>query len=151
MAKKKTSKKFPKDNHPDKVKHLEFIQAVITRMNTNSFQIKGWTTAIVAAIAAIAIKESTNAYFIIALLVAMCFWALDGFYLYQERLYRKLYEEVRLEDYPRNFDMNASVFHGGRARWRCSTFSKTMRLFYIPIIGILLAFLLANACFHLWK
>lgn len=25
---------------PDKLKHLEFIQNVITRMNTNSFQIK---------------------------------------------------------------------------------------------------------------
>jgi hypothetical protein len=30
----------------EEVKHLEFIQGVITRMNTNSFQMKGWTDGV---------------------------------------------------------------------------------------------------------
>jgi hypothetical protein len=29
----------------EKIKHLELIQAVVTRMNSNSFQMKGWMVA----------------------------------------------------------------------------------------------------------
>ena len=36
-----------------KLKHLEFVQNVITRMNTNSFLIKGWSVTLVAAIFAL--------------------------------------------------------------------------------------------------
>ena len=36
----------------DKLKHLEFIQNIITRMNTNSFLIKGWAVTIASAILA---------------------------------------------------------------------------------------------------
>lgn len=32
-----------------KLKHLEFIQGVITRMNSNSFSIKTWMITIIAA------------------------------------------------------------------------------------------------------
>jgi hypothetical protein len=34
----------------NKRKHLEFIQGVITRMNTSSFLIKGWTITLVSAL-----------------------------------------------------------------------------------------------------
>lgn len=42
----------------EELKHLEFIQNVITRMNTNSFQIKGWTVGIISA--ALAVYASTQ-------------------------------------------------------------------------------------------
>ena len=31
----------------NKLKHLEFIQNIITRMNSNSFVIKGWSITLV--------------------------------------------------------------------------------------------------------
>ena len=37
----------------EKLKHLEFIQNAINRMNANSFQIKGWMITITAALLAI--------------------------------------------------------------------------------------------------
>lgn len=37
----------------DHRKHLEFIQQVLSRANVNSFQLKGWTVTIVAALAAL--------------------------------------------------------------------------------------------------
>lgn len=37
----------------EQIKHLEFIQDVITRMNSNSFQIKGWCITILSALCAI--------------------------------------------------------------------------------------------------
>ena len=33
----------------NKIKHLEFIQSTITRMNQNSFQIKGWMITFVSS------------------------------------------------------------------------------------------------------
>ena len=42
----------------EQLKHLEFIQNVITRMNTNSFQIKTWAVTLVSAL--LAIFASTN-------------------------------------------------------------------------------------------
>ena len=36
----------------NKIKHLEFIQSTITRMNQNSFQIKGWMITLVSALLA---------------------------------------------------------------------------------------------------
>ena len=34
----------------DKIKHIEFIQDTITRMNVNSFQIKSWNVTILSAL-----------------------------------------------------------------------------------------------------
>ena len=36
--------------NPEKIKHLEFLQAIIMRMNTNSFQIKTMCVMLVSAI-----------------------------------------------------------------------------------------------------
>jgi hypothetical protein len=49
----------------EKIKHLEFIQNVITRMNKNSFQLKGWTVTIVSAILAIYVSTK-NCYFVLS-------------------------------------------------------------------------------------
>ena len=46
--------------HPDTIKHLEFIQAVITRMAGNSFVLKGWAITLAAAGFALAAKETTT-------------------------------------------------------------------------------------------
>jgi hypothetical protein len=48
-----------------KLKHLEFIQLVITRMNVNSFLLKGWTVSLVAALFAFAAKDLNIKYIII--------------------------------------------------------------------------------------
>ena len=48
-----------------KLKHLEFIQNVINRMNSNSFLIKGWAVTLIAAIFALAAKDSNFQYIIL--------------------------------------------------------------------------------------
>lgn len=55
--------------------HLSFIQGVITRMNSNSFSMKGWMVAIVSALLAVyaANGDTSCSYlYIIAALVAYC-------------------------------------------------------------------------------
>ena len=76
----------------NKRKHLEFIQNVITRMNTNSFLIKGWMVTLVSALFALAAKDSDPRYVLVTFIAIPVFWLLDGFYLSQERQYRGLYD-----------------------------------------------------------
>jgi len=49
----KSQKRNNMANNQETMQHLEFIQNVITRMNTNSFQIKGMAITIVSALIAI--------------------------------------------------------------------------------------------------
>lgn len=81
----------------DKHKHLEFLQGVITRMANNSFLIKGWTIALVSALAALAVDNQAPLLILVATLPVLVMWALDGFFLSQERRYRSLYDAVRVK------------------------------------------------------
>ena len=82
----------------NKIKHLEFIQNVITRMNSNSFMIKGWCVTLVAALFALGAKDSNVNIAIIAYIVIPTFWVLDGFFIIREKHFRNLYNQVRLKD-----------------------------------------------------
>jgi len=49
-----------------KLKYLEFIQAIINRMNSNSFMLKGWCITLVSALFALAAKDANQLYVIVA-------------------------------------------------------------------------------------
>ncbi len=72
-------------------KYLDHIQAVITRHNSNSFMIKGWTITICTAILAIAGTWKEPLLSLIALVPITVFWVLDSFYLANERCFVSLY------------------------------------------------------------
>lgn len=93
-------------------KELDLIQAVITRMAQNSFQIKAWLIGVLSATVALGkdnlLVSDTNHFmayvFNALLLVSMgLFWYLDAYYLNTERRYRKLYAWV-LKQRPKNDD-----------------------------------------------
>ena len=63
-----------------KLKHLEFIQQAINRMASNLFLLKGWTVTLIAAMFALAAKESREFYFVLAYLPTLMFWLLDGYF-----------------------------------------------------------------------
>lgn len=120
----------------NKRKHLEFIQSVITRMNSNSFLIKGWTITLVSALFALAAKDANVNYVLISYIVIPVFWILDGFYIAVERRYRDLYAKVaaKVED-KIDFKMDASKFNKGNRTWVGGIFSKTLIPFYGISIG----------------
>lgn len=102
-------------------------------MNSNSFLIKGWTITLVSALFALAAKESNLKFAIISYIVIPVFWILDGFYISQEKQYRKLYEEITvLEEEKINFTMDASIYNSVDSTWLNGIFSKTL----IPFYGI---------------
>jgi len=77
-----------------KMKHLEFIQGIITRMNTNSFQIKSWSITINAALLALYASNNNEKYLLIAIAPTLLFWFLDSYYLQQERKFCGVYNDV---------------------------------------------------------
>jgi hypothetical protein len=130
----------------NKLKHLEFIQNIITRMNANSFAIKGWSVTLVSALFALAADKADRSFVIIAYVPVICFWALDAFYLSQERQYRALYGEVakRIER-DTDFNLDASGFNAGNRTWGNCVFSKTL----CPFHGTLLV-VVVFAMLYLW-
>ena len=121
--------------HENKQKHLEFIQATISRLASHSFVIKGWSVVLVSAFFALAAPNSNIAFVYLAYIPAVIFWGLDGFFLYQERLYRKLYDHVRqLSESDINFSMDATGFKSKKTSWDNATLSKTL----IPFHGSLI-------------
>lgn len=116
----------------NKHKHLEFIQNVITRMNSNSFLIKGWTITLVSALFALAAKDANVNYVLISYIVIPVFWVLDGFFISRERQYRDLYALVAAKDESAiDFSMDASGFKKGNRTWLSGIFSQTLILFYL--------------------
>ncbi len=79
-------------------KHLELIQGVINRLAANSFLLKGWTITLVAGLFALAASSQNWRFALIAIMPGLAFWWLDAYYLRQERLFRKVYDSVRLRD-----------------------------------------------------
>jgi len=119
-----------------KHKHLELIQGVINRLSTNSFLLKGWSVVLISALFALSAADSRPAFVFLAYIPASVFWGLDGFFLWQEQLYRKLYDHVRmLKDEDIDFSMNTTPFKAdGKITWIKATLSKTL----IPFHGVLI-------------
>ena len=78
----------------DKRKHLEFIQNIITRMNSNSFHIKGLAITLVTALMAVYASTNNVAFIYLGIVPLMLFWFLDSYYLQQERKFRGVYNDV---------------------------------------------------------
>ena len=124
-----------------KLKHLELIQNVINRLANSSFFLKGWTVIFVAVLG-FATKDSKPMYVWLAAIPTVSFWVLDGFYLNQERLFRRLYDAVRETDEDKiDFSMNIVPFKKS-GDWFKAIFSKTLLFFYLTILLVIVIVLI---------
>lgn len=119
-----------------KLKHLEFIQAVIARMATNSSLIRGWTITIVAALSAFAAANSRVALLAISIISTLMFWGLDGYYLWLERAFIALHAKVAVKeesdiDFSMVFDKSDSF-----SKWLEACLRRHLVAFYGCIILI---------------
>ena len=88
-----------------KVAYLQMIEAVIDRMSTSSAIYKGFAAAILAGVAGVAFSD-VEWYVLAVLVLPMAgLAALDVRHLRTERAYRALYEEVRIDAHPVDFDL----------------------------------------------
>ena len=126
----------------DTVKHLEFIQSIITRMNTNSFQLKGWSVTISSALLAVYATTKNNNFILVSLFPVIVFWFLDAYYLMQERKFRGLYKDVAgISEEPKklkSFEMRPDLYIGGEYCYSDTLLSSRISGLYIPLLIILL-------------
>jgi hypothetical protein len=133
---------------PDRVKHLEMLQAIITRMASNSFLLKGWSVTLVAGIFALGAKDANATLVFLALVPVVTFWGLDGYFLWQERCFRALYRAAvatylgdsnaspTIEVF--SMDTSEAVKSCPNCSWRQSVFSITLEVFYGVLSAIIL-------------
>ena len=117
--------------------HLAMIQGVVNRLAQCSLLLKGLNVVLVSALSALAAGLSERPLVGVAFLPAVAFWGLDGYFLWQERLFRALYDHVRTRDRAEsNYGMdtrslpNLTSYH----TWRRAVFSRTVALFHGAVV-----------------
>jgi len=136
----------------NKLKHLELIRGVVNRLATESARMKGWCVTLVTALFFLLARGGGREYICVAFVAfvpILAFWVLDGYYLWQERLFRALYDRVRsLEESDIDFSMEVDQFlRVGRTRRAClnAMFSGTLTIFYglvsLMVVGVVIALL----------
>lgn len=121
-------------------KEIDLLQACITRMANNSFEIKKWTVGLIAVLSGlIKANSSLKEYVCLFLLIVVVFWGLDAYFLHIERRYRKKYNEVIWNRTHDNMEKVFNLSPVGEHEfidYIKSVFSKTL----IPFYGVLLLF-----------
>ena len=131
-----------------KLVHLQLTQGVINRLAGNSFLVKGWSVTLISALFALAAAGTQPLFVYLAYFPAFAFWALDAYFLRQERLFRKLYDHVRaLPEAEIDFSMKTSSFDADVDSQTRVAFSSTLRLFHgttTAAIVVVMFVLIAN-------
>ena len=116
------------------------IQDIITRMNTNSFQIKTMSITIVSALLALYSAILNPIIVLLAPIPIIIFWALDSYYLQQERKFRGLYNDI-ISDRTNNislFSMPIGKYKDGYFSYFRVFWSDTQYCFYLPFLLLVL-------------
>jgi hypothetical protein len=126
-----------------KLSHLKMIQGIVNRLSQNSFLLKGWSVVLVSALFALSASNLKIFFVYLAYFPAIAFWILDGYFLWQERLFRALYDKVRsLKDEDIDFSMDTSIVKDRVAPWVKVIFSKTLLVFHGTILGAIIVVML---------
>lgn len=121
-------------DNSNKIAYLGFIQGVINRMGNNSFLVKGFAITLISALVA---TTDNKSYFIF--IPAILFWWLDTYYIYQEKLFRKLYEKVIKGIEPDNsFSMDTQKYTNEVPHFFRVMMSKTLLIFYGSLLILIL-------------
>lgn len=116
--------------------HLQMLQTVIARMASNSFLLKGWSVTLVSALFALAADKSNPCFVYLAYFPVLMFWVLDGFFLQQDRLFRKLYDHVRaLSEENIDFSMETKPLSCEVENWLYSCLSSTLLTFHGTVLS----------------
>lgn len=131
-----------KPNESYYLKQLDIIQMVINRMANNSFLLKGWTVTLVAATL---LLKGSDIHILIAIIPLITFWALDSYFLWQEKLFRKLFDWTvknrnRVEEY--KFSLDVKRFKKESTCYLQTVFSSTLFLFYGSILLLIVIYIL---------
>ena len=127
------------------LKHMEFIQAVITRLANDSFLMKGWALTVAGAFYGFAVKETSWRVAAIGLMPVLIFWGLDASPFARKGCSAvSMIRSASAAQELSHSDERRSVCVGGRS-WGRTLLSRTLAPFYGPvfIVGIPLTAILS--------
>ncbi len=100
-----------------------------------------------AAVFALSSKDADQRFVLLAYFPVIVFWALDAYFLHQERLFRKLYEKVASDIISsEQFVLNTAIVRNEVVSVRKVFFSNTLLLFHGLIVGIVSIVILVMFC-----
>ena len=79
---------------PNKLKHLNYLQAVMAGMAQNSFLFKGWAVALASGLSAYGATKDERLVLVLPIVTTLLFWGLDAYYLWLERAFVNIYNRV---------------------------------------------------------
>ena len=114
-----------------RIRHLELIQSIVTRLATNSFVAKGWALTVAAAIYGFAANHLNPWIASASLVPTLGFWWLDAYFLLHERLFRCLYNDAQKPTTSVElFSMNTRAYRKGEnTTWPSVFLSITLIVF----------------------
>jgi hypothetical protein len=140
----------PKDVGEDRRKHLELIQSVVGRMAAASSVAKGWCLTVATAAFGYALTKDSQSVALLAVGAVVLFGYLDARYLREERKFRALYEDARKGN-AEVYDLRTGPYvdkgspkYTAPCAWPSVLRSWSVWTFYLPIIGVGLAVLVAS-------
>jgi hypothetical protein len=122
------------------IEELRIVQDIIKRMSLNSILIKSWT--IILVVASLFLK-SEKFQTIIAFIPILIFWYLDAHFLWLERLYRRVYDWIRINRLNTDeylFDMDYKKFIKDEQSRVKLMLSFPLGWFYISILALALMY-----------
>jgi hypothetical protein len=128
------------DKTERQIAHLAMIQAVIARMASNSFALKTLSVTLTAGIIALvgAVQRPSPLYILAAILPVLVFWWMDAKYLQLERLYRALYDDVRLDRELDPYDMRVDRYRQNIQSVPRIALSWSVNAIYSTLLAVLM-------------
>lgn len=126
--------------------YLQFLQNNISRMNSNSAQVKGWCIAIVAALLAIYAETGKYFFILICLIPILLFCIVDTLYLQQEHKFIGMYNDYVLNknEKPKVYEMPMKKYIFGILGFLKALKSWSVTLVYFPLLVVIVIMLFVN-------
>lgn len=135
----------------EKLQHKEFVQSTISRMNSNSFEIKKICVTIIAASCAVYASTKNILFLIIPIPLTFILWVVDSYYLQLENKFRGVYKDIceltAINDRKTNLDyeMDPSKYKGGDySFWKSFIFSINAIIYFSLIVFLMTTIVLIS-------
>lgn len=116
------------------IEHIKLIQPIIARMSSSSFTIKGFALTSQALLLGFAYKDSVWQLNVLLQLIIIILCMIDMFYLWQERLFRTLNDDVRVSE-KTEFSMS-TISIRQKVKYRKTFSSVSIWPFYLGLLII---------------
>jgi len=126
----------------DKIKYLEMIEGIISRLASHSFSIKNWFVISLGGLLLFCLNHSGNKGLGVAFVVTIAFYLIDAYYLFLERCFRKKYNQA-LSGECDLFDLDIRAIKNEISMWSAMK-SLSLLLYFVTFILLLLLGIIAN-------